>query len=215
MVKNPTEKDLMDMGLVKNEDGSWSRPVPKIKGKVGKKVQELEEEKAAQYQGNPKEVVIDGQRTADSLEEMYERGLLDFPARYEIYGDATGRHRDTRSKVSDWDIIDNFFANITSKKAKRPLRYKIEVGRSNPPVRTRHNHVNGVLCNANNKRRLMVYKDCPTVDEGLRLTKLKSGAQYLEDDTDRFQHITTALGYAVCGVLDNESQDSGVFNIKR
>lgn len=160
------------------------------------------------------EVVVEGQRTHDSLEEMRERGLLDYNCNYIIHGDATGRHKDTRSKTSDWDIIDNYFAN-TLNKHNRHLRYSLEVPRSNPPVRTRHNKVNGMICNANGIRRLYVYKDAPTVDEGLRLTKLKSGAQYLEDDSDRFQHITTALGYAICGVLSELEDSTGVRSFKR
>lgn len=161
------------------------------------------------------EVVVEGIRTLDSLDEMYERGLLDYNTRYLIYGDATGRHRDTRSKTSDWDIIETFFARSLNRKTKRPIRYSVEVGVSNPPIRTRHNKVNGMICNANDLRRLFVYKDAPTVDEGLRMTKLKSGAQYLEDDSSHFQHITTALGYAVCGVLSEVEETTGVYSYAR
>lgn len=160
------------------------------------------------------EVVVEGQRTEDSCEEMLERGLLDHPTKYIIHGDATGRHRDTRSKTSDWDIIDNFFANNKTTNGMR-INYSIDVPRSNPPVRTRHNLVNGKLKNANGDINMYVYKDAPTVDEGLRLTKLKTGAQYLEDDSDRFQHITTAVGYAVCGILSNEEDSYSVRSFKR
>lgn len=152
------------------------------------------------------EVVIDGQRTLDSLEEMAEGDIFNYNTRFVIHGDATGRHRDTRSKTSDWDIIDNFLANHRNSNNRR-IVYSINVPRSNPAIRTRHNIMNAMICNAKARRNLFVYKDAPTVDEGLRLTKLRSGAQYLEDDSDRFQHITTALGYAVCGTL-NDEEDS-------
>jgi len=161
------------------------------------------------------ETVVEGQRTHDSLEEIHSRGLLDYNTRYLLHGDATGRHKDTRSKVSDWDIIDNYFANAVNSKTNRAVKYSLEVKRSNPPVRTRHNTLNGMLCNANGQRRVYVYKDAPTVDEGLRLTKLKSGANYIEDDSDRFQHITTALGYAIYGVLLESENRSGVFSYAR
>lgn len=160
------------------------------------------------------EVVVEGQRTEDSCEEMYERKLLDYPVKYLIHGDATGRHRDTRSKTSDWDIIDSFFSNNKNSKGMR-LNYSLDVPRSNPPIRTRHNMVNGKLKNAHGKVNLIVYKDAPTVDEGLRLTKLRNGAQYLEDDSDRFQHITTALGYAVCGVISDEEDGYSVKSFRR
>lgn len=160
------------------------------------------------------ECVVMGQRTEDSCEEMYERGLLNYPTEYLIYGDATGRHRDTRSKTSDWDIIDRFFANTRNAKGAK-IRYKVEVGRSNPPIRTRHNMVNGKLKSANGSVGMYVYKDAATVHEGLRLTKLRSGAQYLEDDSDAFQHITTALGYAVCGILFDEEDKGSYTTFKR
>ena len=160
------------------------------------------------------EVVVEGQRTLDSLEEMSARGLFDYDCEYIIHGDATGRHKDTRSKRSDWDIIDGYLSNLLSSR-NRAVRYRIDVPRSNPPIRTRHNVMNGQICNARGERRLFVYKGAKTVDEGLRLTKLRSGAQYLEDDSDSFQHITTALGYAVCGVLSKERNKTGVVSFKR
>jgi hypothetical protein len=141
------------------------------------------------------EIIVEGQRTLDSLDEAHQRGLLNIDCFYKVRGDASGKSRDTRSIRSDYDIIEQFLANYS--KDGRKIRYQIEVPRSNPPVRERHNIMNGYIRNANGKSKLFVYKDAKTVDEGLRLTKLKSGSQYLEDDSDRYQHCTTAVGYAV------------------
>jgi len=48
--------------------------------------------------------------------------------------------------------------------------------------------------------------------EGFSLTKLKDGAQYIEDDSKRYQHITTAAGYGICSVLDElETQQIGIY----
>jgi len=68
---------------------------------------------------------------------------------------------------------------------------------SNGPIRKRHNAVNAFCLNDKAKRRLFVYKDAPTADEGLRLTQLKKGGQYIEDDSKRYQHISTAIGYGL------------------
>ena len=97
----------------------------------------------------------------------------------------------------------------------RPIKYEIKVPRSNPPIRTRHNKVNAQICNANGLRRLFVYRDAPTVDEGLRMTKLKPGAQYIEDDSNHFQYITTALGYKICGILSEAEESTGVYSFRR
>lgn len=137
------------------------------------------------------EVVIEGLRTREALEEAREKGLLSREYRYIVHGDATGRARDTRNNNSDYDIIEQYLDELN-------LTFDIEVARSNPPVKERHNIVNGRICNAKGERNLFVYKDAPTADEGFRLTALKSGASYTEDDSKPYQHITTAIGYSVC-----------------
>lgn len=141
------------------------------------------------------EVIVDGQRTLDSLDEAHQRGLWNVDLFYKIRGDASGKSRDTRNVRSDYDIINNYLSNYS--KDNKKIRYQVEVPSANPHVRPRHNVMNGYCKNANGKVKLFVYKDAKTVDEGLRLTKLKSGSQYLEDDSDRYQHCTTAVGYAV------------------
>ena len=153
------------------------------------------------------EIVIEGQRTEEACEEMLGKGLLDYNSQYLIMGDATGRARNTRSKSSDYDIIDNFFSNNKNSK-KNIIRYKIMVPRSNPPIRTRHNIVNGVICNGLGERNFLVYKDAPTIDKGLRLTKLRKGSSYIEDDSDWWQHITTACGYGICRTLSETKKSN-------
>lgn len=136
------------------------------------------------------EIVISGGRTANTLEELENKYYFSKSLKYIICGDASGKHRDTRNIRSDYDIITQWFQN-------HGLDYQYLVPIANPPVRTRHNLVNAYCLNANGQRRLFVYKDCPTVDEGFRLTKLKKGANYIEDDSKHYQHVTTSAGYAV------------------
>ena len=136
------------------------------------------------------QVVIEGARTADTIDELDHKGLLKTDWQYIICGDAAGKHRDTRGSRSDWDIILKELQN-------RNLKVTFLVPPANPGIRNRHNKVNAYCKNADGQVRLFVYKDAPTVDEGLRLVKLKPGANYIEDDSKRYQHVTTALGYAV------------------
>ena len=159
------------------------------------------------------QVVVEGQRTLDACEESYEKGLLNKNQKIIIHGDASGRSRDTRSKKSDYAIIEGFMANLN-------LRFEIDVPTTNPRVRDRHNLMNGRICNANNKRGLFVYKDAPTADEALRLTSLKRGGQYIEDDSKSYQHIGTAIGYSTCQYLrsvytvDNQVQGLSRFGLR-
>lgn len=143
-----------------------------------------------------KDIVINGLRTEDMLEEAAGLGLLDHETEYVIHGDATGKHRDTRSRHSDYEIIKNWLSNYKTPKGK-PIRFRVDVPLSNPKVRARHNMVNAWLNNEKGQRRVFVYQEAPTVHEGLRLTKLKPGADYIEDDSKPWQHVTTALGYGI------------------
>lgn len=54
MVKNPTGDELRKMGLVENEDGSYSVPRPPLSKKMAAKVKKIEKAKAARYQGDPR-----------------------------------------------------------------------------------------------------------------------------------------------------------------
>jgi len=136
------------------------------------------------------ESIIHGGRTADVIEDLDGRGFLMKDCMYYIRGDAAGRHRDTRGSKSDYDII-------MKELDRRNIKYQYQVPPANPAVRDRHNRVNAMLCNALGERRMFVYKNCPVVDEGFRLTKLKPGANYVEDDSKHYQHCLTAVGYAV------------------
>lgn len=144
--------------------------------------------------------------TQDTCDTIAESGILDIEGRrFIIQGDASGRHSDTRNNKSDWEIVEKFFSNYVTPKGNR-LNFKIDVPRSNPRVRHRHNRVNAYLCNALGERRLFVYKGAPTVDEGLRLTKLKNRGTFIEDDSKKYQHCTTALGYSVVATEDEHER---------
>jgi hypothetical protein len=150
------------------------------------------------------ETVIMGARTQEALEEIAAKGVFDQYDEFIVHGDAAGKHRDTRSLWSDYEIIENFLQKY--KRADgRHVNYAVQLPRFNPPIKRRHNLVNGACHNANGRSRFWIYKDAPTADEGMRLVKLKEGAQYLEDDSKPYQHITTAIGYAVVYNEDNRA----------
>lgn len=143
------------------------------------------------------EVVVEGMRTNDVMDELDSRGLLNYKVpEYIINGDATGKHKDTRSIHSDYDIIKKFLSNYRNKDGNN-IKFEIRTPKSNPPIRKRHNLVNSYCENTLGERRLYVYKNAKTADEGLRLTALKKGGQYIEDDSKPYQHITTAIGYGL------------------
>jgi len=139
--------------------------------------------------------IIAGMRTLDIMDEVANDGYLDmgFPM-VRFFGDASGRHGDTRSNKPDWDLIENFIANYRPKH-RAYLDYEIEVPAANPAIKARHNLVNGLCRNDLEQSNLFIYKEAKDLGKGLRLTQLKENARLIEDDSLREQHITTALGY--------------------
>jgi hypothetical protein len=136
-------------------------------------------------------VIVEGAYTGDVMREWEAKGIFNELYQYVIHGDATGEARDTRSILSDYDIIKRELSRLN-------MRFKMEVPRANPPIKTRHNMVNGYCLNEKGETRLFIYEGCDKIDEGFRLTQLKKGGQFIEDDSKDYQHITTAIGYAIC-----------------
>jgi len=135
--------------------------------------------------------IIAGMRTLDMCDEVAASGLIDRPfCSIRLFGDATGKHSDTRSNKSDWELIEGFFANYKSR-----LPYMIEVGLSNPPIKERHNLINSLCINDLGMTKFTIYKDAEDAAKGFRLAKLVEGANLKEDDSLREQHVTTAIGY--------------------
>ena len=158
------------------------------------------------------EFILDGFSTPRLMEEMSESGIFENMNTFRIFGDCNGKNRDTRGNATDYDIILKFIQTYRRKNGSYPTA-KMEVPSSNPPIRTRQNFVNSSCLNDLGECRLYIYSDAPTVDEGFRLTKLKKGSTYQEDDSDRFQHVTTAVGYYIYRVkkyIDNGTITRGI-----
>ena len=154
------------------------------------------------------EVAIDGARTQDAIEEWAGRGYFEhkFNPPIIIHGDATGRRGDSRGRNSDYDILDKYLANYTRKDGEK-LNYEIDVPSVNPPIRERHNKVNGQLKSSTGKIRVKIDRRCKNLNTGLLSGKLKEGSNYVEDQTAKGQDIAVAFGYGVCSILENIRSD--------
>lgn len=147
------------------------------------------------------EVVVAGADTEELLQEAAALGHFDHDVKYYYHGDASGKRKTSNNKKSDYDIIEKFLDNYRTPKGEK-RKYVKKVKLSNPPVRERHNDVNTYCLNGLYEVRLFVY-NCPTIDKALRLTKLKKGGNYIEDDSKPYQHVGTALGYGVHWCINN------------
>lgn len=125
----------------------------------------------------------------DCLEDYEAKGYLSPSQRIIIHGDSTGNSRSANSKVTNYELIKEWLTN-------RGYTFKIQVPRSNPPISTRHIKVNALCQNDLGENRLFVYKTCPVLNQGLKLTKFKKNSALEKED--RYQHVTTAIGYGIC-----------------
>lgn len=141
-----------------------------------------------------KAFLIEGGRTQDVMDEIANAGYLDMNLTVRLYGDASGKHTDTRNNRSDWDIIKEYVANY-KRKDNEKIIISYEVPLANPAIRSRHNVLNALFKNDLGEVNFFIYQDAKDADKGLRLTKLKKGAELVEDDSLREQHVTTAIGY--------------------
>jgi hypothetical protein len=140
---------------------------------------------------------VEGANTSDIIEEMIPHLLM--ARKINIYGDASGKNNDTRSKTSDYDIIKKALDNLPS----RPI-VELKVPKANPPLRRRHNTLNACFMNERKQVRCYLYKGCEWLSKGLRLTQFKESANLVEDDSLPEQHATTAVGYWVDYKLNRE-----------
>ena len=144
-----------------------------------------------------REIVVEGMRTGDSLDELAESGILDLDCpHFIVNGDASGKHKDTRNRKDDYEIIVDFLSNY-KRRDGTPLIFSKVVPLANPTVRSRHNKVNAYCFNQAGERRLFVYSEAPNLHKGFRLVQLKKGSDYIEDDSKDYQHVTTAAGYGI------------------
>ena len=144
------------------------------------------------------EVIIEGARTEEACKEFYDRGIIVPGKHYELYGDASGKARHTSSTRSDYEIIKESFD-------RNGISYKYCVPLANPAIRTRHNTINAYSKNALGQTRLFIH-NCPTIDEALRLTAFKKGGNIIEDDSKKYQHVGTALGYCLVRKLADQER---------
>ena len=149
------------------------------------------------------EIVISGSNTLETCDEMIAKGLLNYPTKYIIHGDASGRAKSSKYNRTDYDIIKKALDDYAGPNGQ--IDVEIDVPLSNPPVRKRHIIVNGQLKNAKGQTHVKITRNCETIIKGLRLSRLKKGGQYIEDDSDPWQHITTAIGYGIVKQISNKN----------
>jgi len=148
-----------------------------------------------------KEFHIEGLKTSQMMQEIADSGLLELPLKFRVFGDASGKNNDTRSTMTDYEIIESFLSRYRRKDGTS-IKFEMCVPKGNPPLRRRQNLVNGLCQNDRLEVNFFVYAGCDWVDEGMRLTSPAKGSGFIEDDKLPQQHVITAIGYW-CDYIEN------------
>lgn len=115
-----------------------------------------------------------------------------------LYGDPAGRAGEKHGHQSDYTEMESIL---------REYGWKVErrVRMSTRSIKDGQNAVRAKILNAKGETTLFVNpKSAPWVNQGLSRVQLKEGSTFLEDDSDQYQHITTAVRYMIdyeCPVL--------------
>jgi hypothetical protein len=108
-----------------------------------------------------------------------------------IYGDPAGQAGEKHGHASDYTDIEGVLKahGWTFKRKVRP---------AHPAIKDRQNAVRAKICTADGLRTLFVNPvTAKWCDKGLATVQLQEGSTFQEDQKNKYQHITTAIGYCV------------------
>jgi hypothetical protein len=111
--------------------------------------------------------------------------------RVAIYGDPAGRAGEKHGQQSAYTEIEDVLRG-------HGWTFDRKVKRQAPAIKDRQNAVRAKVQTADGHRSLFVNpRLAPWCDKGLATVQLKEGSTFQEDQSNQYQHITTAIGYLV------------------
>jgi hypothetical protein len=137
------------------------------------------------------EIVLSSAVSRQSAIEFVEKYKNHKNRKVKIYGDPAGRAGEKHGHPSDYNEIETVLK-------QNGWAYERKVKKSAPSIRDRQNAVRAKICTAAGERTLFVNPaTAPWCDKGLSTVQLKKGSAFQEDQSNEYQHITTAIGYMV------------------
>lgn len=108
-----------------------------------------------------------------------------------IYGDPAGRAGEKHGQQSAYTEIESVLRS-------NGWTFTRKVKQAHPAIKDRQNQVRAKIKNAKGECSLFINPEkAPWCHRGLATVQLKEGSTFLEDDSNQYQHITTAIGYCV------------------
>jgi hypothetical protein len=137
------------------------------------------------------EIVLTSAVSRQSAMEFVERFKNHKNRHVLIYGDPAGRAGEKHGQQSAYTDIEAVLR-------ANGWTYTRKVKPAHPAIKDRQNEVRAKIKNAAGEISLYVNpQSAPWCARGLATVQLKDGSSFLEDDSNQYQHITTAIGYCV------------------
>jgi hypothetical protein len=137
------------------------------------------------------EIVLESAVSKQSATEFVEKYKNHLNKKVYIYGDPAGRAGEKHGHKSDYNDIEDVLR-------LNGWNFERRVRPAHPAIKDRQNAVRAKICNAKEERSLFVHPTkAPWCHKGLSTVQLKEGSSFQEDQTNQYQHITTAIGYFV------------------
>lgn len=137
------------------------------------------------------EIVLTSAVSRQSAEEFVEQYKDHKNKMVYIYGDPAGRAGEKHGHKSDYNDIEDVLSI-------NGWRFERRVRPSAPSIKDRQNAVRAMIKNAKNEIRFKVNpKKAVYCHKGMATVQLKEGSSFQEDQSNKYQHITTAIGYFV------------------
>ena len=137
------------------------------------------------------EIVLESAISRQSALEFVERYKDHQNKHVLVYGDPAGRAGEKHGHASDYTEIEDVLKAAGWKFTRK-------VKPAAPAIKDRQNAVRARVCTADGERHLFVNPaSAPWCHKGLATVQLQKGSTFQEDQTNQYQHITTAIGYMV------------------
>lgn len=137
------------------------------------------------------EIVLESAVSKQSAQEFVEKYKNHENKLVYIYGDPSGRAGEKHGHKSDYNDIEDVLR-------LHGWRFERRVRPAHPAIKDRQNAVRAMILNAKGVVRLFVNPaKAEWCHKGLGTVQLKTGSSFQEDQKNKYQHITTAIGYFV------------------
>lgn len=137
------------------------------------------------------EIVLTSAVSRQSAIEFVERYKSHQNKSVIIYGDPAGRAGEKHGHSSDYTDIEDVLRSAH-------WRFERRVKSAHPAIKDRQNAVRAKILAADGTISLFVNPlKAEWCDKGLATVQLQKGSTFQEDQTNQYQHITTAIGYCV------------------